>query len=122
MRPLLYPLTIFYDASCPMCAREMRGLKARDRGGRLELVDCSAPDFDQTVLAGTPIRREDLMTLIHARDAHGRWLIGPEVLNAAYAAAGYEAIARIWGSRRLRPLLDRLYRWVARNRHLLSPR
>jgi predicted DCC family thiol-disulfide oxidoreductase YuxK len=120
MRTLRDPVTIFYDASCAMCANEMHALKARDRAGRLELVDCSAPEFDETVLAGTGIRREDLMTLIHARDAHGSWLVGIDVFEVAYAAAGLTMIAGFWGSPKLRPLLARLYPWVARNRQLLS--
>src|SRR5689334_24910211 len=89
-RLILYPLTVFYDASCPMCASEMHALKARDAEGRLELVDCSAADFDETVLAGTCIRREELMTLIHARDAHGRWFVGVDVLEIAYRIAGLD--------------------------------
>jgi len=115
-----YPLTVFYDASCGMCASEMDALKARDLTGMLQLVDCSAPDFDDTVLAGTRIRREDLMTLIHARDAHGRWLVGIDVFELVYAAAGLNAIAGFWGSRALRPLLVRVYPLIARNRQLLS--
>ena len=64
--------------------------------------------------------RVDAMRLIHARDADGRWLIGVDVFEAAYRAAGLELIARVWGSRRLRPLLERLYPWVARHRQRLS--
>ena len=120
MRLLRDPVTIFYDASCAMCASEMHALKARDRANRLELVDCSAPGFDETVLAGTGIRREDLMTLIHARDAHGTWLVGLDVFEVAYTAAGLKTIAGFWGSPTLRPLLARLYPWIARNRQLLS--
>jgi len=119
-RPMRYPLTVFYDASCPMCASEMHALKARDAEGRLALVDCSAADFDETVLAGTCIRREDLMTLIHARDAHGRWFVGVDVFEIAYGIARLETIAGIWGSRVLRPVLARLYPWIAKNRQLLS--
>ena len=120
MRSLRDPVTIFYDASCAMCAGEMRALKARDRANRLELVDCSATDFDETVLAGTGIRREDLMTLIHARDAHGTWLVGLDVFEVAYTAAGLKTIAGFWGSPTLRPLLGRLYPWIARNRQSFS--
>ncbi|MGQ0547506.1 MAG: thiol-disulfide oxidoreductase DCC family protein [Betaproteobacteria bacterium] len=120
MGPIRYPLTIFYDASCPLCASEMHALKARDRAGKLELVDCAAPDFDESVLSGLPIRRSDLMTLIHARDAHGRWLRGVDVLAAAYGAVGLEASARIWANGCLRPLWRRLYPLVARNRQVLS--
>jgi predicted DCC family thiol-disulfide oxidoreductase YuxK len=119
-RPILYPLTIFYDASCPMCASEMHALKARDSAGKLELVDCSAREFDDTVLFGTLIRREDLMSFIHARDAHGRWFVGIEVFEIAYAAAGLKKIAGFWGSPAARPLLARLYPWIARHRQLLS--
>jgi predicted DCC family thiol-disulfide oxidoreductase YuxK len=115
-----FPLTIFYDASCPVCATEMRALKRRDADGRLILVDCSTADFDESVLAGTAIRRSDLMTLIHARDAHGRWFVGVEVFPMAYRAAGRKTLAGIWESRWLQPLLTRLYPWIARNRQVLS--
>lgn len=115
-----FPLTIFYDASCPMCAGEMHALKRRDAHGRLELVDCSAPDFDESVLAGLPIRREDLMNLIHARDAHGTWFSGIEVFEHAYGAVGLDIMAGFWRSRALRPLLNRIYPWIARNRQALS--
>jgi predicted DCC family thiol-disulfide oxidoreductase YuxK len=115
-----FPLTIFYDASCPMCATEMHALKSRDADGRLILVDCSSPEFDESVLAGLPIRRGDLMTLIHARDAHGRWFVGIDVFEIAYRAAGLETLAGFWGNRKLRPLLSRVYPWVARHRQALS--
>lgn len=115
-----YPLTVFYDASCPMCAGEMCALKELDRDGRLALVDCSAPDFDDSVLAGTGISRAALMTRIHARDSGGRWLSGIDVFEAAYGAAGLLTAGRLWGSRRLRPVFDAVYPSIARHRQLLS--
>ena len=120
MNAIRYPLTVFYDASCPMCANEMLALKERDRAARLELVDCSAPDFDETVLAGTGVTRTELMTRIHARDAHGRWLVALDAIEAAYRGAGLERTARFWGARGLRLVLDPLYRWIARRRRVLS--
>lgn len=119
-RPVQYPLTVFYDASCPMCASEMHALKARDSESRLALVDCSAPQFDEDALLGDGIRRRDLMQLLHARDAHGRWFVGVEVFELAYGAAGLTALSRFWGSARLRPWLLRIYPWVARNRQIIS--
>jgi len=118
--PVQYPLTVFYDASCPMCASEMHAIKTLDRDGRIVLVDCSASGFDDSALAEGGYCRVDAMTLIHARDADGRWLIGIDVFQAAYRAAGLATIARFWGSRRLRPLLERIYPWVARHRQRLS--
>ena len=83
-------------------------------------MDCSAPDFVECVLAGVGITRADLLDRIHARDAHGGWLVGVDVLEAAYAAAGLTPIAFVLGQRRLRPLWDRIYAWFARNRRWLS--
>ena len=120
MKAIRYPLTVFYDASCPMCANEMLSLRERDHGAHLEIVDCSAPEFDEEVLAGTGITRAELMKRIHARDAHGRWLAALDAIEAAYRAAGLERAARFWGARELRPLLDPLYRWIARRRQALS--
>ena len=115
-----YPLTVFYDASCPMCASEMHALRDLDACGRIVLVDCSRPDFRGDGLKEHGITREALMRLIHARDANGRWLIGIDCFEAVYRAAGLERAARVWGSPRLRRALDRIYPWIARNRQLLS--
>jgi predicted DCC family thiol-disulfide oxidoreductase YuxK len=119
-RPPRYPLTVFYDASCPMCASEMHALRDLDREGRLELVDCSAAQFSDEGLRAEGITKDKLMALIHARDAHGRWLVGIDCFEAVYRAVGLEGAARIWGDRRLRPLLTRAYPWIARNRQTLS--
>lgn len=119
-RPIRYPLTVFYDASCPLCAGEMHALKKRDRDGRLGLVDCSAPEFDENALLGDGLRRRDLMSQIHARDAHGRWFVGVAAFEVIYRAAGLETAARVWGSPRLRPLLGGIYKWLARYRQPLS--
>ena len=114
MKPVQYPLTVFYDASCPLCSSEMCALGSRDYQGRLELVDCSSADFDDMVLAGTPIKRSDLMTLMHARDAHGRWFVGVDAFAVIYRAVGLEGLAQAW------PKLRCLYPWIARHRRLLS--
>ena len=119
-RPLRYPLTIFYDASCPLCATEMHALRELDKAGRIELVDCSAREFSDEGLRAEGITRDSLMRRIHARDAHGRWVAGMDAFEAVYRAAGLEAAAQLWSSPRWRPLFDRLYPWIARYRQLLS--
>ena len=117
---LRFPLTIYYDAACPLCANEMHALKAADDAGKLVLVDCSQPGFDDRPFTGEGVTREAMARLIHARDANGRWLVGVEVFEAAYDAAGFAALARLWEHRWLRPWWDRLYPWVARHRQMLS--
>jgi len=114
------PLTVYYDKSCPMCSTEMHALRDRDWRGRLKLVDCSAPDFDETELRREGLHRDEVMARMHARDPEGRWLVALDAFEAIYAAAEFPAAARVWGNTRLRPLLDPLYSWIARHRWLLS--
>ena len=114
------PLTVYYDKSCPLCATEMHVLADLDWRGRLKLVDCSAPDFDDSAAAREGITREAMMTRLHVRDPEGKWLAGLDAFEAVYGAAGLNGAARFWGDRRLRPLLDRIYPVMARYRQPLS--
>jgi predicted DCC family thiol-disulfide oxidoreductase YuxK len=114
------PLTVYYDKSCPMCATEMHVIQDLDWRGRLNLVDCSAPDFADRIAEREGVTREAMMTKLHVRDPEGQWLRGLDAFEAVYASAGLDRPARFWGSRRLRPLLDRIYPVMARYRQPLS--
>jgi predicted DCC family thiol-disulfide oxidoreductase YuxK len=115
-----FPLTIYYDAACPMCASEMHTLVSRDHARRLTLVDCSAPDFDEAACVREGVTRAMMLERIHARDAQGHWISGVDVFEAAYDAAGLTLAARVFGNRLLRPLFDRIYPRIAANRYHLS--
>ena len=111
-----YPITVYYDASCPLCCAEIETMKSRDVRERMRLVDCSAIDFVEP----EGVSRDLLMSRIHARDANGAWLRGIDVVAAVYEAAGFPRIARVCRSAMLRPLLDRVYPWIADHRRILS--
>jgi predicted DCC family thiol-disulfide oxidoreductase YuxK len=113
------PLIVYYDRSCPLCATEMHALRKLNPGA-LDLVDCSARNFDDRAIACKGVTRDALMRHIHARGPDGRWLVGLDAFEAAYAAAGLKGAARFWGNRRLRPVLNRIYPWIARYRQPLS--
>jgi predicted DCC family thiol-disulfide oxidoreductase YuxK len=120
MKEPRYPLTIFYDRSCPLCSQELHAIRDYDREDRLRLIDCSPPAFHDEAAAAAGVPAFDLMHQIHARDAAGRWYRGVDVFILAYRAAGIEALARLWAYPRLRPLWDRLYLWIAKHRRILS--
>ena len=114
------PLTVYYDKSCPLCAEEMDALRELDWRGRLRLEDCSAPGFDDSAAAREGVTQRDMMTKLHVRDPEGKWLTALDAFEAVYGAAGLDRTARFWGSRRLRPVLGRIYPVIARYRQPLS--
>ncbi len=116
MNTVAFPLTLFYDASCPLCRQEVELLRQHDLEQHLRFVDCSAEDF--AAVEGKT--RDAMMRLIHARDAGGRWLVGPPVFGAAYRAVGIKSIGALWESRWLQPMWKRVYPWIADNRMWLS--
>jgi predicted DCC family thiol-disulfide oxidoreductase YuxK len=113
-----YPLTIYYDASCPLCAAEMHTIKETDFHDKLILVDCSNDNFNEPAFC--PSNKAAMMERIHAVDAAGVWIKGVDVFALAYSAAGFNKLSQFWASRTLRPILSRAYPIIANNRHWLS--
>lgn len=108
-----YPLTLYFDASCSLCAAEMDNLRLRDAAGRLRFVDASAPGMDMAP-GGIPVA--ELMALMHARTADGRVLRGVPAFELAYEALGLHQVAALLRAPWLRPLLNRVYPVIARHR------
>lgn len=113
-----YPLTIYYDASCPICRSEMETIKESDADNKLILIDCSNSDL--ITPASCPVSREDMMERIQAVDANGKWINSTDVFAAAYTAGGFNKLGSLWGNKTLQPLFNRVYPLIADNRKLLS--
>jgi len=90
----IYPLTLFYDAACPVCALEMDHLRERNREGRLVFVNIAAPGFDP---APYGVSCADMDAEIHGLCADGTMLRGVEVLRLAYDAADLGWVLRPTG-------------------------
>ena len=115
-----YPLTLYYDGACGLCAAEMGAFARSDRHGRLRLVDCSAPGFRDADCDAAGIAREALMHRMHARDADGNWRVGVPALAWAYAAVGVDGIAAFFADPGRARWLARAYGWIADHRQVLS--
>ncbi len=111
------PFTIFFDAECPFCVREVRMLqRVAERRGRtsaLRAIDVSDPDFDAALFRST---RETFMARIHGQRPDGAIIEGMEVFRRAYAAAGIGWVVGWTGWPVLRPICDLGYRVFARYR------
>ncbi|RZL03361.1 MAG: DUF393 domain-containing protein [Rubrivivax sp.] len=125
-----YPLTLLYDASCPVCRLEMNELRHRDDQGQLVFVDISAASFDLANHWPTshpdnvPHRPtlQDMNAALHGIGPDGQVYTGVETIRLAYAAVG---LGWWWAPTRwplLRPLTELAYRWFARHRYGISAR
>ncbi len=115
-----WEIEILFDGDCPLCAREIRGLRRLDRKrGRIVFTDIAAPAFDPA-----PYRRSraDLMARIHGRLPDGRVIEGLEVFRRAYAAVGLGWLLAPTRWPGLRRVAEAGYRWFARNRLRLTGR
>jgi len=112
-----YPLTLFYDAACPVCSLEMDHLRERDAARRLVFVDIGAPGFDA---AAHGVTLQAMNAEIHAKLPDGSMLKGVEVLRLAYEAVGLGWVLRASAWPLLRPAFDVAYRKFARHRIAIS--
>lgn len=115
-----YPLTIYYDGSCSLCNNEMQSVRLHDSQQRLLLLDCSTAEFDDAPFLPEGITRSQMMERLHCRDNCGKWFKGVDAFELIYQSIGMPAVAALWGGKFTRPLMERVYPWVARHRRLMS--
>jgi len=91
-------VTVWFDGGCPLCRREIAGMRRLNRAGRIDFVDVTS-----AAPASCPRDRVDLLAQFHARE-------GDQIVSGAAAfAAMWRAIPV------LRPL-----GLLARNRLVLA--
>lgn len=114
-----YPLTVFFDGACPICAREIALMKRLDRRRHLTFCDFSRPEYDA---GSTGFAPSELGRVIHARWADGSVITGVEVFRAMWEAVGLGLLAKLSRLSVVEPLVLKAYAWFARNRLRLTGR
>ena len=120
-----WPLTLYFDGDCPLCAREIKLLRAHatshaaahPTAAKLQLVDISDEAFDAQALGFT---REQMAFVLHARFDDGTWVTGLDATLWSWRAAGLGRWAAPLSWRPLRPLLTLGYRLFCRWRPHLA--
>lgn len=115
-----WEIRMFFDAECPLCAREVRFLERLDAGrGRIQFEDLSSPDFDATKYG---LDQATVEARIHGVLPDGTIVEGVDVFSRAYSAVGVSWVAMLAEWRGVRWILDRLYLLFARNRLRITGR
>ena len=115
----MHDVQVFYDGACPLCMREIRMLRGRDRRQRIRFADIAAEGFDA---AAVGLTWQALMDRIHGRLPDGTLVEGVEVFRRLYAAVGFGWLVALTRLPGIRQLLDLAYRVFARNRLRLTGR
>jgi predicted DCC family thiol-disulfide oxidoreductase YuxK len=110
-------LVLFFDGGCPLCVKEMRHLKAKDKQEKLRFVNIWAADFAERY---PQVDVAEANRILHGQKADGEMIYGLDVTHAAWSAVG-----RGWMTAMLRwPLIrwfaDKGYLYFARNRNGIS--
>jgi len=90
-----FPLRIFYDGSCSVCAREIEFYRRRDREHQLVCLDISAPDF---AAEQYNIALEDFMHQLHAIDQRGTVYKGVDAFWAIWQAFPTSTVYGLMGT------------------------
>jgi predicted DCC family thiol-disulfide oxidoreductase YuxK len=118
-----FPLRIFYDGSCVVCAGEVEHYLRLDRAGRLAGVDISSPDFDP---APYRISREAFMFELHVIDRAGTIYRGVDSFRAIWrafpASTLFGMLGTLVGLPLVLPVARIAYRCFARVRPYLPKR
>ncbi|HEX8596435.1 MAG TPA: DUF393 domain-containing protein [Pseudomonas sp.] len=112
-----WPLTLYLDGECPLCAREIKILRARALSNRVRFVDISDEAFDAKSVGFT---RAQMESSLHAKFDDGTWVTGLDATLWSWRAAGLGVWAAPLSWRLTRPLLNIGYRLFCRWRSHLA--
>jgi predicted DCC family thiol-disulfide oxidoreductase YuxK len=123
MRVPRFPLKVFYDGSCIVCATEIEHYLKIDQGEKLVAMDISAPEFDP---AQYHIPRADFRQQLHAIDEDNQVFKGVDsfwaIWQAFPATTIYGTMGRIIQLPLIKPLARIGYWLFARIRPILPKR
>jgi predicted DCC family thiol-disulfide oxidoreductase YuxK len=118
-----FPLRLFYDGACSVCATQIERYGRMDREGRLILVDINAPDFDPAPLGFT---QDELMYQMHAIDRSGTVYRNVEAFWAIWQAFPASTLLGLLGAIITLPVVKQIarlcYKGFARIRKYLPKR
>ena len=115
-----FPITVYYDGSCLVCATEIEHYRRKDINHRLALIDISQPDFNPELYG---INLQAFMYELHVIDQTGEIYRGIEAFWAIWqafpASTLYGMLGTIITLPRVNPLARLCYMGFAKIRKFL---
>jgi predicted DCC family thiol-disulfide oxidoreductase YuxK len=111
--------TVIYDGDCKVCGRSVTLLTRWDRNHELELVPSQTPGVQAKFPWITPRAYVDSIPVVRARDGK-TWQGGAALEELLNVLPKGRLISWLFKIPLMRPLVDKLYMWFARNRYRLG--
>ncbi len=107
---------LFYDSSCPLCAKEIRWLK-QYQSGDLRCEDIHSFDQQAKGLLPTNIteKKQAMLKILHLLGANGQWLTGLDATVHAWSHTRFGFLLKPLRWPIIKPIADTLYlKWAER--------
>ena len=119
IREPVRPYTVIYDGNCKVCSRSVKLLATWDRKRELEMIPSQTPGVRERFPWIAPRAYVDSIQVVRTRDGK-TWQAGAaleELLNVLPKGRLISWLFRIPFARKV---VDKFYRWFARNRYRLG--
>ena len=111
--------TVIYDGDCKVCGRTVKVLAKWDRNNELEIIPSQAPGVRERFSWISPQAYADSVQVIRASDGK-TWQAAAAIEELVSVLPKGRLISWLFKIPFARPLVDRFYRWFARNRYKLG--
>ena len=111
--------TVIYDGNCKVCGRMVKLLTTWDRGRDLEIIPSQSPEVWER-FPWIPARAYvESLQMIRTRDGR-TWQAAGAIEELLNVLPKGRLISWLFKIPLVRPLVDRFYRWFARNRYRMG--
>lgn len=111
--------TVIYDGDCRVCGRSVKLLTRWDRNHELEMIPSQTPGVQAKFPWITSRAYVDSIQVVRTRDGR-TWQGGAALEELLNVLPKGRLISWLFKIPFMRPLVDKLYMWFARNRYRLG--
>jgi predicted DCC family thiol-disulfide oxidoreductase YuxK len=111
--------TVIYDGDCKVCGRSVKLLTRWDRNHELEMIPSQTPGVQGKFPWIAPSAYANSIQVVRARDGK-TWQAGAAIEELLNVLPKGRLISWLFKIPFMRPLVDKLYIWFARNRYRLG--
>jgi predicted DCC family thiol-disulfide oxidoreductase YuxK len=110
---------VVYDGDCKVCGRMVELLATLDRNHELEIIPSQAPGVRERFPWIEPHAYAESLQVVRTQDGK-TWQAGAALEELVSILPKGRLISWLFKIPFARPLVDKFYRWFARNRHRLG--